>query len=138
MAFLLIVNCGLLIRTGSTLMASNVLDKFITHFYLSEIKAQERQKGLKITKIAFTSTNQFEMYDDLPRAYYDGSVYRRMKLLAGPAKAVPIIYIFAGRIYQQVEMPPDIYNQYFEGREWTTVSSDQVICIEDTAYIAIY
>jgi len=38
MAFLLIVNCGLLIRTGSTLMASNVLDKFITHFYGSSGK----------------------------------------------------------------------------------------------------
>ena len=42
------------------------------------------------------------------------------------------------RRFEIVEMPPDIWAEYFVDKNWDVLSEEQVVCIGDTAFVVWY
>ena len=49
-----------------------------------------------------------------------------------------IIRLLEGKILRVVPFDDQIYNTWFYGKDWETLSDEQVKCVGDTAYIMLY
>ncbi len=50
-----------------------------------------------------------------------------------------LIGYIMGRDFEKADMPEQIYETYFSGKNWDhLLLEEQLICLEDTAHIAIY
>ena len=45
---------------------------------------------------------------------------------------------YCDRDFERVKMDKEIYNKYFEGKDWQAYSDEQIVFVEDTMYICTY
>lgn len=112
----------------------NTIDQADTKFYYSLIRKYETESETEITKIA-------RGYDTNPTRVLPGTTSpksindRAMETSWGFRDIFPFV---TGRRFDVVEFDPEVYEQYFAGKDWDVLSEEQVVCIGDTAYIVYY
>ncbi len=116
------------------LFKTNEIDKTEITFMIREIHTYEEHTGKVVSNISFTS-DKYITYG------YKGLVTSKDLNIRAMAKSwarASSIKFITGREFNTVKMPDNIYNKYFKDKDWNKFDKDQIVIIEDTAYIAIY
>ena len=112
----------------------NAVDSRDILFYYTEIENYEKQTGNTVTKLAWG-------FDSNPTTILPGTVSpksindRVMETPWGRREIMPFLF---DRRFEIVEMPPDIWAEYFVDKNWDVLSEEQVVCIGDTAFVVWY
>lgn len=112
----------------------NAVDSRDVLFYYTEIENYEKQTGNTVTKLAWG-------FDSNPTNILPGTVSpksindRVMETPWGRREIMPFLF---DRRFEIVEMPPDIWAEYFVDKDWDVLSEEQVVCIGDTAFVVWY
>lgn len=112
----------------------NTIDQENVRFYFSIIEEYEAHTGIAITKLArgFDQNPTYVLPDTMsPKSMND----RAMETSWGFRDIFPFV---TGRRFDMVDFDPHVFKEYFEGKDWDTISRDQVVCIGNTAYIVWY
>lgn len=113
---------------------TNAVDQANVRYYAAMINAYEDESSIQITKLAFQYDAAYTWV--LPDVLSSKSINARA--FSNSWAYIPIFQLTTGRTFELVDMPDDIYQDYFYGKNWDTLSEEQIICIGDTAYIALY
>ena len=112
--------------------ATNRLDKEIAKMICLEIMQHEKETGNTIKKIAAHR-------DESPTLCYPGLVcYGNFRAMGENELVVPIISIVSGRSFNRANMPDDIYNSFFKGKDWNLFNKEQIMFQGDTLYLMLY
>ena len=115
-------------------VAINAIDSRDVLYYYTAIEDYEKETGHTITKLSWGSDSNPS--NILPGTISPKSINDRvMETPWGRRDIIPFLF---GRRFEIVDMPPEIWVQYFSNKDWNTVSEEQVVCIDDTAYIVWY
>lgn len=117
------------------LYAGNVADYERSKFYLEQMEEYEKETGNDITQVYFwTDENPTWCYRDYSNASTrtPGSVYE----YTWSRNAV--LSLMSGKVIKEIENIPDTVLKEWEGKNWDTLDEEQVICIGNRAYIALY
>ena len=116
--------------------AMNCVDFIEAQQICADIKRQEIASGVQIQKIAVC-------YDKNPTIYQSFSKYKTgelgARILVVDYSGYRLINYTLGRSLEKIQMPNEIYNTYFSGKDWDAlVLSEQAKYVDDTVYLAIY
>jgi hypothetical protein len=112
--------------------ATNRLDREIAGTIWQEIIEYERRTGNLVSRIAFR-------HDTKPSLCYRGLVcYGNFRAMGTDWTVIPLLSIVSGRSFAQASMPERIYDTYFEGRNWDSFSTAQVVFQADTLYLMLF
>ncbi len=115
-------------------LSTNNRDHKEASWIISEITSRENESGVRVSKVAF-------VFDDYPVWAYDGiRAYGDMNVraLTKPWAQIPLLEFVSGRKFIPVDMNLNVYDKYFKGKNWNHLDSEQIVVVNDVAYIAIY
>lgn len=117
-------------------IATNHLDEALAVQIERGIQEYQGETGVAVTKIAAVN-------DESPTYIYDGVRYvshdMNIRGLVVQWAGVELINHYCDREYQKVEMPDDIYDTYFRGKNWDYFDlNEQAVFDGDTLYLAMY
>ena len=117
-------------------IATNHIDETLAVQIEHRIQEYQSKTGFVVTKIATVN-------DESPTYIYDGVKYvshdMNIRGLVVQWAGVELINHYCGKEYQKVEMPNEIYDTYFRGRNWDCFDLDeQAVFDGDTLYLAMY
>lgn len=131
---LFLLNGQYIVKASSEMFATNLLDRNFANSIIYNIQRYEKNTNIKIKNIGIK-------YDTNPKPYYDGSeIYRclNIKSLAVDWDFCELLETYSGNKYQLIDMPDEIYDKYFYGKDWTCFNEEQLVFIDDTLYICTY
>lgn len=129
-----IMNCQYVIQSSGEMIATNLLDRNIADSIINKMEIYEKENNVEIKNIGID-------YDTNLEFYYNGSgIYRclNLKSLATDWAIAPILEIYGNRELNGVEVPEQIHNKYFKGKNWNCFDEEQLVFEGDTLYICIY
>jgi hypothetical protein len=133
----LAINMVQISKIEVNVIASNRIDREFVHIISNRIAEYETDSGNEITNIAVAkdSTPQYGYYDSIDFIRYDTNV---RALFVGWA-VVPAINYYSNRNYTKVEMPANVFDNYFKDKDWSVFNPDeQLVFIGDTLYFISY
>lgn len=102
----------------------------------NKINDYEQSTGKKITKIAITNDESVTMYQQFSR-YKNSQLGSR--ILATSYSGYRLIGYKLNRSLEKIDMPKEIYEEYFKGKNWDGLNlAEQMFFKDDTLYLAIY
>ncbi len=119
-------------------LLTNALDEQYSYAVIDAISDYEAETGEQVTKIACTvDTNPTYSY----YGYVDTTVYdTNISAITVSWSAPFMINYYSGSRFEIINnVDPEVYETYFSGKNWDEFNAaEQVICIDDTAYIISY
>ncbi|MDE5802956.1 MAG: glucosyltransferase domain-containing protein [Lachnospiraceae bacterium] len=132
--FLHIINSNVII---SDLFVSNRLDKNYVLNVEQYIEEYEEKTGVKITTIGIGTDTNCEQYWTEYVDYYTFNINERC--VSADWHFDMLFRSYTGRDYQKVQIPENIYEEYFEGRDWNGFNpAEQLVFVEDKLYLMVY
>lgn len=129
-------NCLIMQDMAANEQMTNAIDLKEAQLIAEQIKIYENATGNIITKIAAVNDDNNSYWQPESR-YRNGQLGARI-MSTGYSNYRLIGYIM-GRDFEKADMPEQIYETYFSGKNWDhLLLEEQLICLEDTAHIAIY
>lgn len=113
---------------------SNTLDEVYTNMVYQEILKYEEETGIQVKNLAACD-------DAYSPDYYEDVSYTSDQINERSAGQVTssLLTVISGRYFEPVKMDEEIYELYFEGKEWTYFDlSQQFVIIGDTAYWCVF
>lgn len=113
---------------------SNMLDKVYVNMMYEEVVKYEKETNVPVTKLAV-------VHDAYTPFSYIGISYVSDQINERALGTVPytLIEVMTGKKFERVEMPQDVYEQYFEDKDWNSFDPEEQLVIEgDTAYWCIF
>ena len=114
---------------------SNTLDKNYSQIILKEIEKYEEKTGITVTKLG-TCTDAYA-----PTFYEESKVHYSQinERVIGQATRTLIEAMWGRRFEGADEVPADVYEEYFAGKNWDYFDvNEQLVIIDDTAYLCVY
>lgn len=114
----------------------NAIDYQYAYIINQKILEYEVENKANIYKIAtINDDNPTWTYSNIKTSVFDTNI----RVLLVPWGSVNLINYVSGRDYMKVDFPEDIKNNYFNKKNWDYFDiSNQMIILEDTAYIIMY
>lgn len=128
------LSCQYVIQASDELIATNLIDRNIAILIDDKISDYEKENNVKINNIAVD-------FDENPNYYYHGSrTYRCVsyRSLATDWEVANVLKTFAGRNLNKIELPEEIHEKYFKGKDWNYYDEEQLVFIGDTVYLCVY
>lgn len=113
---------------------TNAVDQRDARFYYEQMREYERSTGNEIKNVAYKRDESYT--EALPGVIATKSINERA--FSTPWAQREIIRLLEGKILRVVPFDDQIYNTWFYGKDWETLSDEQVKCVGDTAYIMLY
>ncbi len=115
---------------------TNAIDHEYAMIIGERIRSYEEEKGIEVTQIALVpDSNPTWSYQRIEYVYRDFNIRSYM---VDWAKFDMINYV-TGRNLQRIDMPEDIFEKYFEGKDWNYfMPEEQIVFIGDTVFIVTY
>lgn len=114
----------------------NQMDLMEADIIANEIREYEGQTGNWITKIAMIN-DENPTYRGFGTRYIGDQLGKRVMTTSYSQKSL-IQYVF-GRKLKGASMDESVFEQHFQGKDWQYMNADeQVVCVADTVYIAVY
>lgn len=121
------------------LYATNIADFERTKFYVSQIADYEEKTGYEITEVGFwIDANPTWVYSDFSIGNDRTTFPNRSAYESVWARAEILSVISGKNIYTLLEEIPKSVLKKWEGKDWDSLNNEQVICIGNKAYIALY
>lgn len=113
---------------------SNTLDKLYAAMVYDRILEYEAETGIRVTGLAVDK--DMNAPDSYEQVYY--KAYQINERALGTV-SYSLMEVVTGRKFERIEMDPDIYDAYFEGKDWNHFdASKQLIIQGDVAYWIIF
>lgn len=113
---------------------SNTLDEVYGHMVYERILEYEEKTGNTVTK--------FAVMNDIDAPFYYNEVSYTADQINERALgqvAMTMVSTVSGRKFDKIEMPEEIADAYFEGRNWDYIDLDeQLVIMDDTAYWCVF
>lgn len=117
-------------------VANNRLDQYCANAIQARINRYQNETGIEIKKLGICN-------DQSPVYRYPGVQYvnhdlniRAMNVAWGSPH---LINFYCNANYENVEIPAEIYEKYFAGKNWDFLNLDeQAVFVGDTLYLAMY
>jgi len=122
-------------RLGIDTHKSNAQDALIIRSVNEKIIRHENENGVEVTNIA-VKTNV-----DYVKWAYPGIFFMfdfNVRSAALPNRVPYMFTTWAGRNFETIDMPEEIYEEHFKGRHWNSFSNEQFIIIDNTLYMYLY
>lgn len=122
----------LVVSSTSTLL-TNQMDKIITEQIINEIKEYEKTTGEEVKGIGVASDKNYTMY-------YEGQPQLRCFNVRGLGTSwavKEVITTYSKKIYQNVEVPQNIKDEFLE-KNWNTYDKEQLVFDGENLYICIF
>lgn len=113
---------------------TNAVDQRDAHFYYEQIRKYEKLSGHEVKNVAYKRDENYTSV--LPGVIASKSINERA--FSTPWAQREIIRLLEGKALTVVPFSEQVYTTYFYGKDWETLSEEQVKCIGDTAYIMLY
>lgn len=113
---------------------SNTLDKVYTNMVYQEILEYEERTGIKVTGLSVVE-------DTFTTDYYDEVGYKSYQINEKALGTVTnsLLTVVSGRSFERISMPDEIYEKYFEGKNWDYFDiTEQLIIRENIAYWCVF
>ncbi len=113
---------------------SNTLDKLYVSMAYEKILEYEEQSGIRVDKLAIIKDI------DAPFYYREvGYKIHQINERALGTTSYSLIEVVTGRTFERIPMDQDIFETYFEGKNWDYFdASQQIVFVEDQAYWVIF
>lgn len=130
----LFINVSKIVECENCLKKVNAMDSVWAELVVSEIEEYEKESGKKIYDVAFCNDMSPDGNDI--RFSYTESVlrvpYARKNIILLKSKE-------NNMNFNIIEMPENIYHQFFEGQDWDRfVATEQIFFVDSVAYICCY
>lgn len=136
LGLVLVANVFVMQDMAANEQAVNAVDFQEANEIANKIWKYESETGNTITKLAMGYDIE-PVFRGLNTRYVDDQLGKRM-IATGYSNKNFISYA-VGRQLTPIDMPDDIYEQYFAGKNWNCmVAEEQVVCVDDAAYIVVY
>ncbi len=113
---------------------SNKLDKVYADMVYEEITKYEKETGVPVTKLAVVH-DAYTPFSYIGISYTSDQINERA-LATVPG---PLIEVMTGKKFERIEMPQEVYEQYFKDKDWDSFDPEEQLVIEgDTAYWCIF
>ncbi|MDR2406907.1 MAG: hypothetical protein LBE13_02170, partial [Bacteroidales bacterium] len=134
-----IFNYKAILRMHSALFITNTMERYISEYYINIVKEFEKNNATVISKEAYCADEKYtaKFVKDKYAPYRFAARYyeRLLKTFPDPN----FIFKMQGLDkLERVQMPDEIFQKYFAGRNWDTLSPEQVVFENDTVYICLY
>ena len=113
---------------------TNAVDQRDAQFYYEQIREYENLTGCEVKNVAYKRDENYT--EVLPGGIAAKSINERA--FSTPWAQREIIRLLEGKILRVVPFDDHIYDSWFYGKDWETLSNEQVKCVGDTAYIMLY
>ena len=122
---------------ATTQFTTNAIDHEIAYAMNDAISQYEEETDTKIINIGFAEDSHKEWTYSSTFTYAAGD--QNIRAWANDWARPEMFHYVTGRDFTIVPVENEIYQQYFEGKNWTSFNAEeQMIFIEDTVYLAIY
>lgn len=126
------LNIGKTMEYETNLKKVNMADQLWSSQVCEEIRYHEEVEGIKITNIAFCSDEHSDISGDMKS-------YAVSAATVEYARNAMIKSYFKDHELNVVEMPEEVYQMNFSGRDWKCYfPSQQILFSEDTVYVCSY
>lgn len=133
---LIVFNIYIMQDMAANEQAINAVDLQEAKEVANEIWKYESETGNLITKIAMGYDSQ-PVSRGMNTRYVDDQLGKRIMATGYSSKS--LISYAIGRQLLPADMSEEIYQEYFEEKNWNCMAADeQVVCVEDTAYVIVY
>lgn len=142
--FLFVVTCIVLILQSvnaniiiSELYISNTLDLEYVKDVQYNIDKYEKATGIEIENVSICTDEKCNQYwmDNID--YYNYNINERCVSVEWQCRI--LLEKCSGREYNKINMPEDIYNKHFDGKDWDRFDEEEQLVFEgDTLYFAVY
>lgn len=112
-------------------------DAFLGQFYANRIKQYENETGEVISKIGFTEDISVTPYYIFGLEQANTDPFWRSTYISWSRNGLVEIFLDY-RNLEVIDVPNKVYNMHFEGKNWDTLSEEQIIFEGDAVYICIY
>lgn len=113
---------------------TNHIDRESVIFFEQKIRQHEKDTGVEVKNIGFIRDESYTYSYDGILAHGDTN----MRGYTVPWNRLNMFNYYSGRKLAEVEVPNEVYEVYFKGKDWTVLSDEQIIILDDIAYICIY
>lgn len=113
---------------------SNTLDEVYINMVYEEVTKYEQETGVLVTKLAVA-------HDAYAPFSYLGISYVSEQINERALGTVPyaLMEVVTGKKFERIEMPQDVYEQYFSNEDWDYFDLEKQLVIEgDTAYWCVF
>lgn len=117
-------------------LQTNALDHEYAMIIGERIRSYEQENNIEVTKIAvIPDSNPIWSYQRIDYVYRDFNI---RSYLIDWAKIDMINYI-TGRNFERIVMPEDVFDKYFEGKDWNYfILEEQIVFVGDSVFIMTY
>lgn len=113
---------------------SNTLDKVYTRMGYEYIVKYEQEHGVEVENLCLINDISAPAYYDEVQYTSDQINERSLGILS-----VSIMEVMTGRKFNKVEMDPEVYAMYFEGKDWGSFDpEEQIVIVGNTAYWCMF
>lgn len=113
---------------------SNTLDKVYVRMAYEYIVKYEQENGVEVENLCLINDINAPAYYDEVQYTSDQINERSLGILS-----VSIMEVMTGRKFNKVEMDPEVYAAYFEGKNWDSFDpAEQIIIDGNTAYWCMF
>ena len=116
------------------MVETNRIDQENARYYYHLILDHEKETGTEIRKLAWHNDQEYTW--TLPGILGAGNINNRA--FSFPWSQREIFPFTVGRRFQIVSFDEEIYQQYFDRKDWDSLSEDQLLFLDDTVYIVLY
>lgn len=136
MGVFLLVNAKGIYTIGLEQIRSNAADACEAREILEHVYSYERESGRFVTSVGTVPDSAIcYSHPEAPNVYMDINV----RSGAVDWEVAPLLSYYSGRRFQSTEVPAEIRETYFAGKEWDCLDiEEQVILIGDTLYLGVY
>ncbi len=113
---------------------TNLLDKYEAQFVGARIWDYEEETGVTVTKMALYWDANVTGY--APDVHMFGAVNERV--MSNEWAAPLAIRCLDGHQVEQTDPSDEVYQQYFEGKDWLHIKDEQIVIIGDTLHLCAY
>lgn len=124
-------------QTASTeICATNAVEQALCQQMEYEISKYETATGKKIEKVGFVNdTDPMYSFEFVKHGYKE----QGMNSLTISWERLPCLNYYTGKLYTEVNIPDNVYREYFEGKNWNSFTAEEQMVFDgDCVYIAIF
>ncbi|MBR0352566.1 MAG: glucosyltransferase domain-containing protein [Oscillospiraceae bacterium] len=132
----LVANARGIYLIGLEQIRSNITDKTVIYTVEERIEAYEQESGVSVNRIGLIfDSSTWVSNPDIKNTYMD--INQRATSVSWQIPAS--FFYFFERELDSVDVPEDVYREYFDGREWDSFNmEEQIILIDNTLYWGVY
>lgn len=121
----------------SNRMVSNTLDYIYANAVIDYIEKEENRSGTRVIKFGYWGDGYApDTYDEVHYAHGEINARNYRRALYS---LIEINARDRGRHFEYIDMDTDIYQMYFEGKDWNKFNSEeQIVIVDDTAYVCVF